>query len=81
VLTLPDQSRAHVPAEWTDIHGSSSAPAISTALGSMDDLLRARSIVDALVNRRVFNTAADIHPDKERQRATESGISNSSRTT
>ena len=48
-LILPDQSRSHIPAAWTDLTPTSAAPAMPSAtLGSLDDLLRTRAIVDAL---------------------------------
>ena len=80
VLTLPDQSRAHVPADWTDLNRANPAAQLgSPVLGSTDDLLRARSFVDALVNRSPSNRQADSKLDKERKRATESRIPKSSR--
>jgi hypothetical protein len=77
---LPDQSRAHIPAEWTDLEGANSATQISSSrLGSMNDLLRTRSVVDALVNRSPLQTqAADSNLEKERRRATKSRIPKSS---
>jgi len=80
VLILPDQSRAQVPAEWTDLEYANSAlQPHSSGLGSIDDLLRARSVVDALVNRSLSTTqAADSNLDKERRRATESRLPKSS---
>ena len=49
---LPDQSRAHIPADWTDLAGTSQAHGLqSTHLASLDDLLQARLAVDALLRR------------------------------
>ena len=53
VLILPDGSRSLVPAEWTAV-GSSTPQAVnhtSTSLASLEDLLRLRSVVDALQRR------------------------------
>jgi hypothetical protein len=49
-LILPDQSRFHIPAAWTDLTPVSAGPAAAplATLGSLDELLRARAIVDAL---------------------------------
>ena len=80
VLMLPDQSRTQVPAEWTDLYGvHSAAQSSSPILGSLYDLLRMRSVVDALVNRlSVQMQAADSNLDKERRLATESQLPKSS---
>ena len=52
MLILPDQSRAHIPAGWTDLAGTSQAHRLqSTHLASLDDLLQARLVVDALLRR------------------------------
>ncbi len=55
VLILPDGSKSLIPADWTDL-ASSTRPhrAISTQttmLGSLDDLLHACAVVDALLSR------------------------------
>ncbi|WXK38034.1 hypothetical protein IHE29_15725 [Mycetohabitans rhizoxinica] len=49
LLLLPDQSRGLIPADWTDL-ASNNTPA-TDALGSLDDLLRARLIIDALLRQ------------------------------
>jgi hypothetical protein len=48
ILVLPDGSTLLVPAAWTDLQP---VPELGRAgtLGSIDDLLRARRIVDALL--------------------------------
>ncbi|UIF87924.1 hypothetical protein KAF44_30610 (plasmid) [Cupriavidus necator] len=57
LLTLPDQSRGLIPADWTDFAaGSGSVPASTPALasdtlGSIADLLHARLIIDALLRQ------------------------------
>ncbi len=53
VLILPDGSKSWVPADWTDLASptrSFSAPTVNT-LGSLEDLLHARAIADALLGR------------------------------
>jgi len=56
VLNLPDGSKSLIPAEWTDfasrIQAQPTAPATGAAtIGSLEDLLHARAIVDALLSR------------------------------
>ncbi len=56
VLILPDGSKSFIPADWTDL-----APAVqprgavcakqTATLGSLEDLLHARTVVDALLGR------------------------------
>jgi Family of unknown function (DUF5372) len=48
IVVLPDGGRRVIPAEWTDVQ-SALEPAGSGALGSLDDLLAARRIVDGLL--------------------------------
>lgn len=52
VLILPDGSKSLVPAEWTDF-GSNRQPSASAndLTGSFEDLLRLRSLTDALLQR------------------------------
>ena len=53
VLVLPDGSKSLIPADWTDLTSSTqslSAP-LATTLGSLEELLHARAIVDALLGR------------------------------
>ena len=56
ILILPDGSKSMIPADWTDF-SSMTRPrkAVSVrataALGSIEDLLHARAITDALLNR------------------------------
>jgi hypothetical protein len=80
VLILPDQSRAQVPAAWTDLENANTAlQPQSPSIGSIDDLLRARSVVDAFVNRSPSKTQAeDSNLDKVRRRADESRLPHSS---
>ena len=55
VLILPDGSKSLIPAEWTDFASRTQAqPTVLTpaaTLGSLEDLLHARAIVDALLSR------------------------------
>jgi len=48
IVVLPDGGRRVIPAEWTDVH-SMLEPAGTGTLGSLDDLLAARRIVDGLL--------------------------------
>jgi len=59
ILILPQGGRSLVPKEWTDLEvrpGDSVAQAKPNnylgSLGSVDDLLHARAVVDALLHRR-----------------------------
>jgi len=54
VLILPDGSKSLIPAEWTDLASTPSQHALSThtaTLCSLEDLLHARAVVDALLSR------------------------------
>ena len=55
VLILPDGSKSLIPADWTDFKSASGAPQAPVLVGSLDDLLRLRVLVDALLRR-----AADV---------------------
>jgi hypothetical protein len=59
VLILPDGSKSLIPADWTDFKSASSAPQDSPLVGSLDDLLRLRDLVDALL-RRAANVPSNI---------------------
>ena len=53
VLILPDGSKSLIPADWTDLAAptqSIGTPA-ATTLGSLENLLHARAVVDALLFR------------------------------
>ena len=53
ILILPDGSKLLIPAAWTDFESSANAGEKPNELvGSFEDLLRARSLVDALLSRR-----------------------------
>jgi hypothetical protein len=56
VLILPDGSKSMIPAEWTDFPTPArfereSCTSITPTLASVEDLLLARAIVDALLSR------------------------------
>jgi len=58
VLILPDGSKSMIPAEWTDfaLPAQLERPTVVPApppptLGSLEDLLHARAVVDALLSR------------------------------
>ena len=61
VLILPDGSKSLIPADWTDL--ASPTPSIgtpaATILGSLEHLLHARAIVDALFGRLAPVTSED----------------------
>jgi hypothetical protein len=61
VLILPDGSRTLIPVEWTEVGSSTRQTANQTAasLASLEDLLRLRTIVDAL-QRRATASPRDI---------------------
>src|SRR5712664_3745077 len=53
VLVLPDGSKSSVPADWTNLASPTptlSAPSAAT-LGSLEHLLHARAVLDALLGR------------------------------
>ena len=61
VLILPDGSKSLLPADWTDLASptqSFCAPA-ATTLGSLENLLHARAVVDALLGRLAPVTSED----------------------
>ena len=53
VLILPDGSKSLIPADWTDFNNTSDASQALELVGSLDDLLHLRRLVDALL--RVLN--------------------------
>ena len=61
VLILPDGSKSLIPADWTDL-ASPTEPVRTppaTTLGSLEDLLHARALVDALLGRLAPVTSVD----------------------
>ena len=56
VLILPDGSKSMIPAEWTDFglpaqHAAAPYAPTPPTMGSLEDLLHARAVVDALLSR------------------------------
>jgi hypothetical protein len=55
---LPDGSKSLIPADWTDLASAAqpqkgSSAQTAATLGSLEDLLHARTLVDALLSRIV----------------------------
>jgi predicted DNA-binding transcriptional regulator AlpA len=59
-LVLPDGSKSLIPAEWTNL-ASPAQPlsTVATTLGSLEDLLHARAVIDALLRRLAPATRED----------------------
>jgi hypothetical protein len=82
LASLPDGSRALIPAAWTDWDAAGpmkGAPPTNFGdsphvLGTLSDLLQARTIIDALLNR----LAESVQP-KESSHAIELGVSRSTK--
>ena len=53
IVVLPDGSHLMVPAAWTDLEAPAGLPVAGT-LGSLDDLLAARRILEPLLERVVL---------------------------
>jgi len=51
LLILPDGSKSLIPADWTDLASPTQTVSAPATLGSLEDLLHARAIADALLNR------------------------------
>ena len=56
VLILPDGSKSLIPVDWTDLASPAQPQRVRSAqtaatLGSVEDLLRARAVIDALLSR------------------------------
>ena len=51
VLILPDGSKSLIPADWTDFNNTSDGSQALELVGSLDDLLHLRRLVDALLRR------------------------------
>ncbi|MBZ5612260.1 MAG: Y4bD/Y4pK family protein [Acidobacteriia bacterium] len=73
VLNLPDGSKSLIPADWTDFQIPSCAPQAPVLVGSLDDLLRLRNLVDALL-RRSAEPPVISGTDQESHAATESQL-------
>ena len=50
-LVLPDGSKSLIPASWTDVDTGREANSGPETLGSLDDLVHARAVVDGLIHR------------------------------
>jgi hypothetical protein len=60
LLILPDGSKLLVPAEWTDLNSTANAVHNRSAtLASLDELLRMRTVIDALL-RRLASAAEEV---------------------
>ena len=63
ILILPRGGRALIPREWTDLQALSQnsldQAKPNTQLGSVQDLLHARAVVDALLSRRTSEIGRD----------------------
>ena len=64
VLILPDGSKSLIPADWTDLASHThpvqpSSTPTATTLGSLEHLLHARAVVDALLGRLAPVTSED----------------------
>ena len=70
VLILPDGSKSLIPADWTDYKTASLASQDSPLVGSLDDLLRLRGLVDALL-RRTADVPVTSGADQESHQQTE----------
>ena len=74
ILVLPDGSHLMVPAAWTDLQ-STPGPAGAGTLGSLDDLLAARRILEPLLERVVLAGRHDPEAGNGRpDRAAASGV-------
>ena len=73
VLILPDGSKSLIPAEWTDFNVTTCSPQNSELIGSLDDLLRLRGLVDAL-QRRGVDVSVTSARDQEGHAATTSEL-------
>src|SRR5215207_10810749 len=73
ILVLPDGSHLLLPAAWTDLEGTAGPPRAGT-LGSLDDLLAARRVLEPLLERVVLTGRDDPRPGNGRtDRAAASG--------
>src|SRR5262249_2940470 len=63
ILIMPKGGRSLMPTEWTDLktplQDSPAQARLNGHLGSIHDLLHARGVVDALLNRRTAQTGSD----------------------
>jgi len=68
-LILPDGSKSLIPADWTDLASPTQSLSASTVttLGSLENLLHARAVVDALLGRLAPVTAEDGNSTKTKE--------------
>ena len=74
VLILPDGSKSLIPAEWTDFNKATTPVRSAHLIGSLEDLLRLRQLVDALLLRRTAAAALTSAPDQESHATTHSEL-------
>ena len=58
ILVLRDGSRLLVPAKWTDLEGHAEPPAAVGTLGSLDDLLAARRVLNGVLRVALADESA-----------------------
>ena len=71
LLVLPDGSKSLIPADWTDLAcpAQSLAPPPIATLGTLEDLLHARAVIDALLSRLAPTTREDGHSPATKESA------------
>ena len=67
VLILPDGSKSLIPADWTDLASPTQTAPTATTLSSLEDLLHARAVVDALLGRLAPISAEDGNSAKTKE--------------
>ena len=72
-MVLPDGSRLSIPAEWTEMQGYE-ATHTGNSLGSVEDLLRSRRVVDALQRRLAGNVSETANLEVESACANEAEL-------
>jgi len=80
---MPGGGRALIPKEWTDLEPCPPNPGTHgkphDLLGSVQDLLRARAVVDSLLTRRTSPNSDEKYKEEENaNRATDAELSRSS---
>jgi hypothetical protein len=74
ILVLPDGSHLMVPAAWTDLRATPDQVEAGTGtLGSLDDLLAARRILEPVLERLVLGERDDHGEEIDRAVATRTG--------
>jgi hypothetical protein len=68
LLILPDGSKSLVPAEWTNLKSTANAVnKRSATLASVDELLRLRTLMDALLGRLAAAAEEAAKPSNEEE--------------